>query len=68
MQIERNHKNQITITLSGNVSETELQSLIDYVRYLEISVSNAIKQPEADKLADEVNNEWWEKNKEKFIQ
>ncbi|AWH85322.1 hypothetical protein HYN59_09415 [Flavobacterium album] len=67
MQIERKNKDEIVITLSSSVDSFGLQRLIDYLKYLELTSKSKAKQPEVDKLADEVNASWWEKNKSRFI-
>jgi hypothetical protein len=67
MLIERINNDQITITLSSSVDSFGLQRLIDYLKYLEATANSRAKQSEIDKLADEVNDSWWSKNRERFI-
>lgn len=67
MQIERNTDDKITITLSSRIDGLKLQRLIDYIKYLELTSKSKAKQADADKLADEVNASWWEKNRDRFI-
>jgi hypothetical protein len=67
MLIERINNDQITITLSSSVDSFGLQRLIDYLKYLEATANSRVKQSEIDKLADEVNDSWWSKNRERFI-
>ncbi|MEO8712701.1 MAG: hypothetical protein ABI405_11285 [Parafilimonas sp.] len=67
MLVERTNKDQIVITLSSSVDSFGLQRLIDYVKYLEATSKSKAKQSEADKLADEVNDLWWSKNRKRFI-
>jgi hypothetical protein len=67
MVIERNDNKQITITVSSEVDSFGLQRLIDYVKYLEATSKSKAKQPEIDKLADQVNSGWWAKNRKRFI-
>jgi hypothetical protein len=67
MLIERTRDNQITITVSSSVDSFGLQRLIDYVKYLEATAKSKAKQSDVDKLADEVNASWWEKNRKRFI-
>jgi len=43
-----------------------IQRLIDYGRYLEAISKSKAKQADIDKLADEVNETWWTKNKHRF--
>lgn len=67
MLIEQSNKNQIVITLSSKIDSFGLQRLIDYVKYLEATSSSKAKQLDVDKLADEVNASWWNKNRKRFI-
>jgi hypothetical protein len=66
MIIERVENNKIIITLDSNVDAFGIQRLIDYGRYLEATSQSKAKQSEIDKLADEVNESWWSKNKHRF--
>ena len=67
MLIERTTNNQIVITVSSSVDSFSLQRLIDYIKYLEATSKSKAKQSDVDKLADEVNAEWWKKNRKRFI-
>lgn len=67
MQIERNTDDKITITLSSRIDGLKLQRLIDYIKYLELTSKSKATQSDADRLADEVNATWWEKNHDRFI-
>jgi hypothetical protein len=67
MLIERNNNNQITITVSSNIDSFGLQRVIDYVKYLEATSKSKAKQSVVDKLADEVNANWWSKNRNRFV-
>jgi len=66
MVIERIENNQIKITLSSGVDTFGLQRLIDYVNYLEATADSKAEQAKVDRLADEVNESWWSKNKSRF--
>ena len=66
MIIERVENNKIVITFSSNVDIFGIQRLIDYGRYLEATSKSKVKQADIDKLADEVNETWWNKNKHRF--
>ena len=67
MLIERPTKNKITITVSSTVDSFGLQRLIDYAKYLEATSKSKAKQSAVDKLADEVNADWWAKNRKRYI-
>jgi hypothetical protein len=66
MIIERVENNKIVITFSSNVDLFGIQRIIDYGRYLEATSKSKAKQADIDKLADEVNETWWNKNKHRF--
>ena len=67
MLIERTDSNQITITVSSSIDSFGLQSIIDYVKYLEATSKSKAKQSDVDKLADKVNDSWWSQNRNRFI-
>jgi hypothetical protein len=68
MLIERNTKDQITITVSSSLDSFGLQRLIDYIKYLEATSKTKAKQSDVGKLADEVNTSWWERNRDRFLE
>ena len=68
MLIKRNTKDQITITVSSSLDSFGLQRLIDYIKYLEATSKTKAKQSDVDKLADEVNTSWWERNRDRFLE
>lgn len=66
MKIETTN-NEIKLTFSKNaVDLTEIQNFVDYVKFREINSQSKATQKQADELADEINQAWWEKNKNKF--
>lgn len=67
MLIERNTNDQIKITVSASLDSFGLQRLIDYIKYLEAISKSKAKQADIDRLASEVNESWWKKNRERFL-
>jgi len=66
MKIETT-KDKIKLTFSKNaVDLAEIQNFVDYVKFREINSQSKATQKQADELADEINQAWWEKNKNKF--
>jgi hypothetical protein len=55
---------KIQITISANLKEQDLERLKEYVKYLEISSQSKADPAELEPLAEEIKQEWWEKNKE----
>ena len=67
MVIERVANNAITLSFSRGSDVFGVQRLIDYARYLEATSQSKAKQEEIDELADNVNQSWWERNKNRFL-
>jgi len=66
MIVERTN-NQIVIKVSQEVDLFGIQRIMNYLEYLEISSKTKETQDDADRLADELNENWWSKNRERFI-
>ncbi|MDP2335203.1 MAG: hypothetical protein Q8N05_01910 [Bacteroidota bacterium] len=66
MIVERT-SNQIVIKVSPEVDTFGFQRIMDYLDYLEITAKSKATQEDADKLADELNENWWANNRKKFI-
>lgn len=66
MIIERNN-DEVIIRLPASVNTDDLQDIIDYARYKELTSKSIASQSDIDKLAGEVNKEWWQANKERLI-
>lgn len=66
MIIERT-SNQIVIKVSPRVDTFGFQRIMDYLEYLEITSKSKATQEDADNLADELNENWWAKNRNRFI-
>lgn len=66
MIIERTSK-EILIRIPNTVDLEGAQRIIDYIRYQEVTSKSKAKQADVDKLADNINKGWWEKNKDTFL-
>lgn len=66
MLIERTNK-EVIIRLSASVNTDDLQDMVDYVRYKEITSKFKVSQKSVDKLADDVNKSWWAKNRKRLL-
>ena len=44
-----------------------MQRIMDYIEYLEATSKFNVTQKDADKLADEFNENWWNENRNRFI-
>jgi hypothetical protein len=66
MIIERTDK-EILIRIPNTVDIEGAQRIIDYIRYQEITAKSKATQEDVDKLANEINRDWWNKNKDTFL-
>jgi hypothetical protein len=66
MTVER-IDNQIVIKLPETVDLEGVQRLINYLLYKEATKDSKAKQEDVDELARQVNKQWWEKNKQRFL-
>ena len=66
MIIDRTNK-EILIRIPNTVDLEGAQRIIDYIRYQEMTSKSKTKQKDIDKLADDINKGWWEKNKDTFL-
>ena len=57
---------EILITLPASMNIDGLQRLINYLLYKEATQGSEAKQADVDLLAREVNNSWWENNKNRL--
>lgn len=66
MVIERT-KDEIIVRLSPTMNTDDLQDFLDYARYKEITSKFSISQKVVDKLANDINKDWWEKNRDRIL-
>lgn len=67
MRVQRTNE-EVIIKLSGDVDIRELQGILDYIRYKELtSKGKKVNQSTITKLSREVNARWWKKNKQRFL-
>lgn len=66
MIIERK-KDKIVIKISPNIDSYGIEKVLEYIDYLELSANPNAKQEDANKLADELNKNWWKENKDRFL-
>ena len=58
--------NELIIRIPENLMGlSEIQELIDYLKFKSITSKSKAKASDAEKLADEINQSWWNKNKDK---
>jgi len=66
MLVERTNK-EVIIRLPVSIDTEDLQDFLNYARYKELTAGFKIDQKEVDKLADQINNKWWSKNRSNLI-
>ena len=66
MLVERTNS-EIVIRVSSKINTFGLQRLMDYLKYQELTSISKAKQSDIDKLAREVNKNWWNSNSHRFI-
>ena len=67
MLVEKNN-NEIIIRIPAMVDTDDLQDFIDYVRYKELAFDLNVSQAKIDKLASDLNKNWWKENRKRFIE
>ena len=65
MIIERT-AGEFIIRVPVNNQIEQVQDLIDYLRYKELTSSYKVSQSEVDAFAREINKDWWKKNKDNY--
>ena len=66
MLVERTTK-EVIIRLPASVDTEDLQDLLNYARYKELTANFKTDQREVDKIANDINAKWWTKNRSKLI-
>ena len=66
MIIEKTDK-EIILRISNNVDTDDLQEIVDYVMFKELTADNQVDQEVVNGLARELNGNWWKENRSKFI-
>jgi maltodextrin utilization protein YvdJ len=65
--IIENKDNEIIIRISANVNLVDIQKSLDFIRYKEILSKSKATAADAEALATEINTNWWNENKSKYI-
>lgn len=66
MVIERTD-NEIIIRLPNGIDWGDLESMLKYIRYRERVFKSQATQEDIDRLASDVNKQWWAENKHRFL-
>jgi hypothetical protein len=66
MVIERT-ANEVIIRLPASINWEDLELMIRFIKYKQNVSNSKATQEEIDQLAREVNKQWWEENKHRFL-
>ena len=66
MLVERTSK-EVIIRLPASVDTEDLQDMLNYARYKELTSNLKVEQEDVDKLASQINSKWWAKNRNKLV-
>lgn len=64
MILERTSK-EILVRLPAHIDLSELQDMLDYLEYKEVTTKSNATQKDVDELSDSVNKSMWQKFKDK---
>ena len=65
MTIEKT-ANEFVIRFPFTAGSEQMQDVIDYLRYKELTSDYGVAQSKVDILAKSINRKWWEQNRSKF--
>ncbi len=66
MIIERK-KGEIIIRIPSSVDTREIQDVLDFIRFKELTSAFNVRQTTVNKLASSINSKWWKKNAKKIL-
>lgn len=65
MKVER-RENEIVVRFSPGTRTSKIQSILDYLRYEELTAQSAATQDDVDKLTNEAKKGRWKKTKKEL--
>ncbi|QPH39693.1 hypothetical protein [Pedobacter endophyticus] len=66
MLVERTDK-EVIIRIAASVDTEDLQDILNYARYKELTSNFNTDQKEVDEIANDINAKWWAENRGKLI-
>jgi hypothetical protein len=66
MTIERT-ANEVIIRMSSDVNWESLEIMLRFIQYRERVSKSKAQQSDIDRLASEVNKNWWAENQHRFL-
>jgi hypothetical protein len=58
---------EVIIRLPANINWEDLELMIRFIKYKQNISESKATQDEIDQLARDVNKQWWEENKHRFL-
>ncbi len=59
--------NEVIIRLPGSIDTTDIEEMVDYLRFKEITSKSKATQDEVDLLVKEIKKGRWENNKKRLV-
>lgn len=59
--------NEVIIRLPGSINTTDLEEMVDYIRFKEITSKSKATQNEVDSLVKEIKKGRWENNRKRLL-
>ena len=63
----RRENETIMISIPASINNTYVEQLLDYLRVKSIASESQATDEQIIELADELNQSWWQTNKQRFI-
>ena len=57
-------KDEILIRLPANINVSELQTMLDYLKYQELTANSSAKKSDAENLSKKANKSMWQRVKD----
>jgi hypothetical protein len=67
IRVLKKEEDKIQIELSGNYSLKDLLGTLDFYEMDKTLSEKGLEKAVVQQLAQKINNEWWERNKEWFL-
>jgi hypothetical protein len=66
MVIERIN-GELVVKIPGKISPSAIQEILDYLEAMSLIRNSRASEKEIAKLSKNLNREWWENNKHRFV-
>jgi hypothetical protein len=67
LDIKRNQRDELVITLKGGWDTDKVQRVLDYLRHLELLKGSKATQKSIDAMAEDAKGNWWRTNKKHYL-